>query len=260
MTCELQSTLEASGIEWPALRNHIPCMAHIIQLALGPFMSSLGEKGRTKSWEAHEHDRDLQFGENESVHIGKSQKLRKEGNARINKVSAMKPGLAKIIEKVCISRYFESAETDHHIAENACCIDYANTWSSKRVHWLSKNWGSASRYIRFEIGRPVETLPWSCSIVPSDYVNSHTSGLKIQNRAITGQSSQLEMNGPLWSMSWKCWGHSDIGPCGCRRGIQSHCIMWSQSTMICSITWMASCELWLRKRLPGTKTCCLPWS
>jgi hypothetical protein len=50
MTRELQSTLEASGIEWPALRNHIPCMAHVIQLALGAFMNSLGVKGRTKSW------------------------------------------------------------------------------------------------------------------------------------------------------------------------------------------------------------------
>jgi len=101
MTRELQSTLEASGIEWLALRNHIPCMAHIIQLALGAFMSSLGIKGRTKSWEAHE--RDQQFGENESIHIGKSQRLRKESNARINKVSAMRPGLAEIIEIVRIS-------------------------------------------------------------------------------------------------------------------------------------------------------------
>jgi len=101
MTCELQSTLEASGIERLALRNHIPCMAHVIQLALGAFMSSLGVKGRTKSWEAHE--RDQQFGENESIDIAKSQRLRKEGNARINKVSAMRSGLAKIIEKVHIS-------------------------------------------------------------------------------------------------------------------------------------------------------------
>jgi hypothetical protein len=101
MTRELQSTLEASGIEWPALINHIPCMAHVIQLALGAFMSSLGVQGRTKSWETHE--RDLQFGENESIDIGKSQRLRKDGNARINKVSAMKPGLARIIEKVRIS-------------------------------------------------------------------------------------------------------------------------------------------------------------
>jgi len=96
-----------------------------MQLALGACMSSLGVKGRTKSCEAHE--RDQQFGENESVDIGKSQRLRKEGNARINKVSAMKPGLAKIMEKVHISRYIGSAETDLHIAENACCIDYANT-------------------------------------------------------------------------------------------------------------------------------------
>jgi len=76
-------------------------MAHIIQLALGAFMSSLGVKGLTKSWEAH--DRDQQFGENESIDGGKSQRLRTVGNARINKVSAMKPGLAKIIEKVHIS-------------------------------------------------------------------------------------------------------------------------------------------------------------
>jgi len=101
MTRELQSTLEASGIEWPALRNHIPCMAHVIQLALGAFMSSLSVKGRTKSWEAFE--RNQQFGENASMDIGKSQRHRKEGNARINKVSAMKPGLAKRIEKVLIS-------------------------------------------------------------------------------------------------------------------------------------------------------------
>ena len=101
MTRELQSTLEASGIEWPALRNHIPCMGHIIQLALGAFMSSLSVKGRTKSWEAHE--RDQQFGENECMDTGKRQILRKEGNARFNKVSAMKPGLAKIIENVRIS-------------------------------------------------------------------------------------------------------------------------------------------------------------
>jgi len=136
MTCELQSTLQASAIQWPALRNHIPCMAQVIQPALGAFMSSRGVKGRTKSWEAHQHDQ--QFGENESIDIGKSQRLRKEGNARINKVSAMKPGLAKIIEKVCISWYFGSPEIHLHIAENACCIEYADTWSSKRVYWLSK--------------------------------------------------------------------------------------------------------------------------
>ena len=64
-------------------------------------MSSLGVKDWTKCWEAHEHNK--QFGENESRGIGKSQRHRREGNARINTVSAMRPGLAKIIEKVCMS-------------------------------------------------------------------------------------------------------------------------------------------------------------
>jgi hypothetical protein len=88
MTHELQSTLVASGIEWPALRNHIPCIVHVIQLALGAFMSSLSVKGRTKSGEAHQCDQ--QFGENESIDMWNSHRLRKEGNTRINKVSAMK--------------------------------------------------------------------------------------------------------------------------------------------------------------------------
>jgi hypothetical protein len=122
---ELQTTLAACTIEWPALRNHIPWVAHIIQLALGAFMSSLGVKGRNKSWEAHE--RDQQFGENESTDIEKSQRLEKGGNARINKVWAIRPGLAKKSEKVRISTYYESAETDLHIAENAYWIDYADT-------------------------------------------------------------------------------------------------------------------------------------
>ena len=47
--------------------------------------------------------------------------------------------LANIIEKVPTSCYFESPETDLHIAENACGIDYTHTWSPKRVHWLSKS-------------------------------------------------------------------------------------------------------------------------
>jgi hypothetical protein len=46
----------------------------------------------------------------------------------------MRIGLAKIIEEVRISIYYESAETDLHIAEIACCIDYADTWTSKQVY------------------------------------------------------------------------------------------------------------------------------
>ena len=45
MTQEVHSTLEASGIEWPALSNHIPCLAHVIQLALSSLMNNLGVKG-----------------------------------------------------------------------------------------------------------------------------------------------------------------------------------------------------------------------
>jgi hypothetical protein len=105
MTQELPSTLDASGIMWPAMGNHIPCMAHVIQVALGAFISSLGLKGRTKSWVAHEQVQ--QFGENETTDIGKSQRLQKEVNARFNKVSTMRPGVAKIIGKVPISRHCE---------------------------------------------------------------------------------------------------------------------------------------------------------
>jgi len=101
MTHELRSTHDACGIKWPPLSYHIPCRAHVIQLAFGELMSSFGVKGCTKSWE--DHERDQQFGENESIDIGKSQTLRKVGNASINHVSAMRLGLAKLIEKVHIA-------------------------------------------------------------------------------------------------------------------------------------------------------------
>jgi hypothetical protein len=73
-------------------------MAHDIQLSLGAFMSSLDVEGRTKSWEGHE--RNQQFGENQRIENGKSQRLRKEGNTSINKVSTMRSGLAKAIGTV----------------------------------------------------------------------------------------------------------------------------------------------------------------
>jgi hypothetical protein len=99
---------------------------------LGCIHEQSGVNGCSKSWEAHE--RDQQFGDNESTDIGKSQRLRKEGNVRINKVSAIRPGLAKIIEKVRISTYYESAETNLQIAGTACWIDYADMWMTKRVY------------------------------------------------------------------------------------------------------------------------------
>jgi len=137
LTHELQSTPQASGIEWPALINHTTWIAHVIQLAVGALMCRLSVKGRTKSWEAH--GRDQQSGENECTDVGNSQRLHQEGNARINKVSAMRPGLATIIEKLHISRYVESLDTVAYMAANACWIDNTDTWSSKPVHWLSRS-------------------------------------------------------------------------------------------------------------------------
>jgi hypothetical protein len=114
------------------MRNNIPCMAHAIQLALGVIKSSLTVKVHTKSSEAHQ--RDQQCGEKESIDIGKIQRLRKEGNTRINNMAAKRPGLAKIIDRVCISRELESPNTVLHKTENACFIDCADTRSSKQVH------------------------------------------------------------------------------------------------------------------------------
>jgi len=123
MTWELLLTLGVSGMECPAMSYHIPCMAHVIELALGAFISTLGVTGHNKSLEAQE--RDQQFGDNERTDIGISQRLGKDGRARINKVLAMRPGLARIIEKVRISTDFDEPETDLHIAENSCWIDNA---------------------------------------------------------------------------------------------------------------------------------------
>jgi len=64
-------------------------------------MSSFGVIGRTKCLEAHKSDQ--QIGENESIDIGNSQRLPIEDNAQLNEVLAMRPGLAKIIEKLCTS-------------------------------------------------------------------------------------------------------------------------------------------------------------
>jgi len=45
----------------------------------------------------------------------------------------MSVGLAKIIEKVHISWYFDSPEADLHIVDNASCMIYTNTWLQKQV-------------------------------------------------------------------------------------------------------------------------------
>ena len=110
----------------------MPYMVHIVQRTVGAFMSSLSVKGHTMSWEAHQCN--LQFGENNSIDIGRSQRFGKKGNDGINMVLAMKPGLVKIIDKVHISSSFESSETDLQIAANARCINYADTGFSEMDH------------------------------------------------------------------------------------------------------------------------------
>jgi hypothetical protein len=47
MTCELQTILEVSRPELPALRNHIPWMVHVVQLPMGAFIRSLCVTGCT---------------------------------------------------------------------------------------------------------------------------------------------------------------------------------------------------------------------
>jgi hypothetical protein len=66
-----------------------------------------------------------------SLAKGKGQAHREEGIAQIKKLSAMTPGLRKIIQKVCISRYFDSLETDLEIAANASFVDCTDTWPLK---------------------------------------------------------------------------------------------------------------------------------
>lgn len=62
----------------------------------------------------------------------------------------MNPGLAKIIQKLYFSRYFESSETVLHKAAEGCGIDDADTELSMGVHWLPKT-HSTSR-INIDIG------------------------------------------------------------------------------------------------------------
>jgi hypothetical protein len=105
-------------------------------------------------WAAHE--RNLQFGENKSINIGKSQKLCKQGNARINKVSTMRTDLAKIINKVPILSNFECPQTTHLIAANTCCIDYTDFCCSKQVHGLSKSQSTNRSTINYRSENTVE--------------------------------------------------------------------------------------------------------
>jgi len=95
---------------------------------------------------------------------------------------------------------------------------------------------------------------WSCLRELTEYEISPASGLRIHNTATTGHSSQYRMSGPLLSMSWKCYGHSSTGPCGCGKGIPLLCITSSLYTMTCLIIWMVWYKLCPWRRQNGRKT------
>jgi len=118
----------------------------------------------------------------------------------------------------------------------------------------------ALRYNLWWMWRDFGTRHLHCMSEPTNCQNSPTNGSKIQNTVNTGHYSQYTTTGLVSSTAGKFCSHADIGPCGCRRGTQSHCITWLQSKMICFIIWMALCNLSLNRILPGRKTCSSPWS
>jgi len=63
-----------------------------------------------------------------------------------------------IIEKVHTSSHFQWPDNGVHRAENACCIDCADTWSSKQVHWLSKCHSTTSSITYYECENTVQLI------------------------------------------------------------------------------------------------------
>lgn len=82
----LQDALAIVGVIWPAANNHMPCMAHVIQLSLGAFMKELKITGRESYYQEEERDQ---------------LKKDRQGNSRIQKFIDMPRGFKKIVEKVC---------------------------------------------------------------------------------------------------------------------------------------------------------------
>lgn len=82
----LQAALKIVGVKWSAFNNHMPCMAHVIQLSLGAFMKELKITGRAKFYAE-------QAFRQEETEQGKKSK--------IQKFLELPKGFAKIVEKVC---------------------------------------------------------------------------------------------------------------------------------------------------------------
>ena len=73
---------------WEAAKYHVPCMAHVIQLCLGAFMSALEVRSRERHQTAV--DEGIELG-------GEGSEAR---TRKLREFCDMPPGFAKIIEKV----------------------------------------------------------------------------------------------------------------------------------------------------------------
>jgi len=117
----------------------------------------------------------------------------------------MRPSLAKLIEKVSISRHFEKPETDLHIAENACCIDYTDTWASKQLLWLSKSERTNCVNTEYKCEDPVEFetgVVWACLMIGRIHLQV-ASESKIQQLPATPHNTEWMDHHQVYHGSFK---------------------------------------------------------
>jgi len=240
MTWEQQSSLKASGIEWPALRCHIPFMAHVFHLSLGAIIRSFGVTGCTTYWQAYVCYG--QFGENESTVFANSERLWKGGKARISKVSAMRLGLAGKIEKAHIPMNFGCPQSDLHSATNACCIEYAVTRLSKQVHWLLNSQSRNCGIINY-----VGETQWNLTLGLFEWANWIQDFTRewCRNRKCSDQLPPFPTQDECTIIKYlvEVLGLSQYGTLWVSKILRLLCITFSLSTMISWIMWMPFCEI-----------------
>ena len=89
------SEWSSQSIEWSQLENHIPCMAHIIQLILGAFMSSI----KVKSKDGH-----MPSGF-KADYLEKVIRLDNGFHKTVEKVIYLKPYMLIRIPQICTNTY-----------------------------------------------------------------------------------------------------------------------------------------------------------
>ena len=97
MSAGIERAMAIMGHQWSSANNHMPCMAHVIQLALGAFMSKLQIAGRESYYQEEQRD---QLVEVEGLGPGGRGKM-----SRIERFKLMPKGFKKTIEKVSIAGY-----------------------------------------------------------------------------------------------------------------------------------------------------------